>query len=785
MDIRFAQNAFTISSGCRVFRLGWPEFRVEEGVLSQENCQERREDRDGDRLTLYLRWTIKGRSYSGRALLEIMGNGVVWQFQLAPEDGLYWRLSESSEGSGELLGWKQAETIRLFHGDNIRGVTQKTSLMEGAYFLPVSEWKSPLNAGRWLSFPGLWLTNGEVGFVSGVLTQAVWRQVVHGEIASASSIRLLAKMSAPGIDAKFFAPGEIYVGEKLYFEWVEADAPAQAFKGYLDALSAHLQPCMRRSILRRAVSWGSWNDRRPHFWDVSDTLLMRTAKVMRERFPTVRALQVDDGYAEGGLYEVIPDRWTKLEHGLDPDAETTIQRVRRLGVAFLHEPNHAIAKDRFPEGMRAARDQIAHAGFMPAIWLGLNFIYDAALAKDHPEWMIHPQPRPHADPELYSVFGQHISQGFRILDPSLPEVRHYLEEVADVLLQKWGFDSLKLDFWTYAFENDSFRLRHSEKSAYEWRQWLLECFHARLAPDGFFTIACDISTGNPFLCPWVDNVRYGIDIGNGRWENIKYSALTGTFLLHVQAYRFYILNPDSVGLLENLAINERLLFWSWAAVTRSLCELAGDLAEQPREKLRELQKLLLAPKNGEPAFIGETQHLLNNEPAAIIWTHGDMFSTAESSKHTPNAVLAVINWSDAPRSFSVDASRLGIKCEQIADIDFFGNQHLFHQHDKWEITLPARSARLSQISSLVHTEPRILESSWQVRDVRYTTGSLEIHLYGDSPAGFLLYWLEAKEPAFSSTIPVQVVCEGAQLFRIIPRLEEDRLAEWRISLRKT
>jgi hypothetical protein len=470
-----------------------------------------------------------------------------------------------------------------------------------------------------------------------------------------------------------------------------------------------------------------------------------------------------------------------LEHGLDPNAEATIERARRLGAAFLHEPDHAIAKDRFPNGMREARNRIVGMGFTPAIWLGLNLIFDATLAKDHPDWMVHCRADLATDPELHEVFGGHPDQGFLVLDISLPEVRLYLECVAKVLFEEWGFAALKLDFWSYAFENDSFRLQRGDRTAFEWRTWFFELFCSKMPSKRFFTIGCDISTGNPFLCPWVDNVRYGIDIGNGKWENIKYTALTGTFLLHIEAYRFYILNCDSVGLLEILPNNQREVFWAWAAATRSLCEVAGDLAVQPREKLRNLQKLLLAPKNGEPVFIGETLHLQNNEPAAVVWTQGDLFSTTEKSEHLPDAVIAVFNWSDTERTVSVDAEQLGLPFEKMADVEFFDDDCLWHEQEKWEVVLPPRSVRLSHLSCL-SAAMRVLASSWQVQSVTWQDGEGFLRMRGDNPSGILIYWPYASIPELKSSLPASMDFLETHLILVRPEILRDKIHEWELKI---
>jgi len=777
-------NAILLSALGRSAFINLPLLHVEEGILNESNCLELAERSSVGQLAVSLRWNIRGRIYRGDVAITSCGAGACWQCQIAPEDGLEWKMYRSVEGSGELTGWTDTDQVSMFHGDNIRGASQNVPLMEGSYWVLISDWKRPLNSGRWQSFPGMWLkeTGQKCGFVYGVLTQAVWKHTMSGKNVSPSRLRLDGSMAPPGIDAKRFAEGERYAGEILYFEWVEADTPSQAFSGYLDALCEKLSPCKSLSPLARATSWGSWNDRKPNFWDVSEELIQRTVKVLKERFPAVRALQIDDGYADGGLYEITADYWAKLEHGLNPDEDAKLLCPRRLGAAFFYEPAHAVARDRFPNGMRAVRNRIADDGFIPGIWLGLNLVSNASLAQDHPEWMVYAEPWPDADPELYTVFGDTESQGLCVLDPSVPEVRNYLDRVVKLLFDDWGFESLKLDFWSYAFENNSFRLKSDEKTAYEWRGWLFSLFRSRLAPTSFLTMACDISTGNPFLSAWVDNVRYGIDIGNGRWENIKYTALTGTFLLHVQAYRFCILNSDSIGLLERLSENERMVFWAWAAVTRSVCELAGDLALQPREKLRSLQKLLLSPKNGEPAFIGENHHLSKNEPASVVWTRGDLFSEVADNSRLPDIVMAVFNWGDVEQKIFIDTNAMGAIESQTVDVEFFQEECVFRDRSQWEITLAPRSARLSHISFLSALEPRVLASSWKVEHFSWKDGDWDMRMKGDAASGILVFWPLDGPPILDSSLPANMQFLQRQVMRITPILSIDQIHDWRLRI---
>ncbi|MGI8962738.1 MAG: alpha-galactosidase [Bryobacteraceae bacterium] len=60
----------------------------------------------------------------------------------------------------------------------------------------------------------------------------------------------------------------------------------------------------------------------------------------------------------------------------------------------------------------------------------------AAIARNHPEWLILTQNGKHA----------HMAGGFAVLCPAVPEVRQYYETLTRRFIQDWGFDGNKLDF---------------------------------------------------------------------------------------------------------------------------------------------------------------------------------------------------------------------------------------------------------------------------------------------------------------------------------------------------
>lgn len=743
------------------------------------------EDKDGDTSITY-RWLGGSRVFNGQGHVTANGSGFIWSLRIAPEDGQAWALQSTTEGSAEVAGWADAGKVQLFHADNIRGVTQGAFLMDGRYFVSLSDWNQPLNIGRWQSFPGLWLHDAGTGtgLIYGVLSQSVWKHSLHGTVNDTHGVTLSGRMFSPGIPAKAFAAGETYVSEPIYLEIVKANTPSQAYAGYLDVLCSKLTPSKTTSFLTHRAYWDSWNDRQPYFWDVSMDLIQRTIGILKKDFPTVKSLEIDDGYAFGGLEEVPADIWTQLEHGVIPgETASVIQRARRLGAAFAYEDDYATARDRFPDGVDAGARAIKEAGLLAGIWLGLSMVRDARIVREHPEWLVSCTPRANDDPELANIFSGDTTNRLQVLDPSLPEVRDYLRKAFSVLFNEWKYEALKLDFWTYAFENDSFRLQRHTHTALELRQWLFSTIREYLPEESYLVACCDISTGNPFFSSWVDTIRYGIDIGNGKWESIRYSALTGTFLLHVEAWRFYLLNPDSIGALKNLPESEKRCFVSWCAVTRSLVEIAGDLTDAAER--RPLQKMLLAPKNGEAVRIGEHAHLSRNEPAAIVFAPGDLFSRTSSSA-LPSGVLAVFNWSDETRTIEVSTRNLELPNDLAwLETDFYNENPPLRRVGTWSVTLPARAVRLSHLTHYQADQPAILDSHWAVTDISSDKTTLRLTLEGNSPEGFTLHWPFDTAPHLSSsTLPVDVKFTTDGIYQLAPSIPEDAATqEWSLEIR--
>lgn len=97
-------------------------------------------------------------------------------------------------------------------------------------------------------------------------------------------------------------------------------------------------------------------------------------------------------------------------------------------------------KKKFPDGMKNEAEKIHSKGMLAGLWLApFGAQYTSQIIKDKPDWLIrytngHPV-------KCGPNWG-----GFCALDIEIPEVRDYIKNFFDVILNDWGYDLVKLDF---------------------------------------------------------------------------------------------------------------------------------------------------------------------------------------------------------------------------------------------------------------------------------------------------------------------------------------------------
>ncbi|MFA6931196.1 MAG: hypothetical protein WCT05_12795, partial [Lentisphaeria bacterium] len=446
-------------------------------------------------------------------------------------------------------------------------------------------------------FPAILLSNyaSANGLVHGTLSQKIF---YHNYLAEHQNgkIRLTIFSGFKGILALHCSPHKVLLDEWYLGTSSEAADLEKIFAGYTAELRRHLPPLYGATAINRtSMVWGSWND--GIFREISEEMILREACYLKEHFPMVQWIQVDDGYAVN-----VPPA-----HGL----------------GMPYEGEAGVDSQKFPGGLRAYTDKLRAIGMRPAVWIGGFCPKHTPIFKEHPEWFINYDYRVKASAPL---------------DVSLPEVRKYLEKALDVFFRKYAFEGMKHDFWSYAFEDSHDLLKNRDASGYEWRTWWLKEVRKRLPDDAYLQTGCDIVMGNPFLAEYFTNYRYGIDIGSGNWDYVKINFLWGVACFATHTSDLFVANSDSVGLFPGLNDIEAMFCLNYCLVTHTMVEIAGKLSETVPDnpRLKALKKVTCNPNNGQEIFLARYQYRdEKNTVPRILYFKTPHFSILEEQPGLP------------------------------------------------------------------------------------------------------------------------------------------------------
>lgn len=488
-------------------------------------------------------------------------------------------------------------------------------------------------------FPAILLGNYETsnGIVHGTLRQkeAYHNYLVRHENGTAT---LEVFSSFKAVDALDFATGR-QLNDQWYIGTVD---DAKNYDRIFDRYTAHLRKVLPASygstdLNRTCMTWGSWND--DIFRDISEDMILTEARYLKTHFPLVRWIQLDDGYSVSSK---------NIAHG--------------LGVAY--EGDDGIDKEKFPSGLRHFTDEIRKIGLRPAIWIGGFCPKNTPIYQAHPEWFINYDYRVKSSSPL---------------DVSQEVVRDYIKFALDTLLTKYGFEGVKHDFWSYAFEDSHNMYKNKDQSGYFYRDWWLKEIRRRLDDDGYFQTGCDIVMGNPFLGEFFTNYRYGIDIGAGNWDYVKTNFLWGIACFATHTGDLFVPNSDSVGLFPGLNDVDALFALNYCWVTHSMVELAGKLSLNPgHPRLKLLKKALCNVNNGQDVYIANYD--FRNDDALIpstLYFNTPHFSMLEKATGLPQKTVGFFNIFENDLEVELKAADIGLDPDKSYIITDVWNEEIY------------------------------------------------------------------------------------------------------------
>ncbi len=408
------------------------------------------------------------------------------------------------------------------------------------------------------------------------------------------------------------APGESFTGDWVFFSIADTNDPQQATGPYYRWL--HGQGVFKRlaqNPLTRQHIWGSWNF--GPMQDVDEAYILRQLPILCERFPTVRFVQVDHGY------------------------ERVYPGGQRAQIDLLYGRGGSYDRAKFRGGPGELVKQIKCAGLRPATWLGLWAAGASPMVKQNPDWILHDDM---GRPLTYSTkFTANTARPVELclLDPSVPGVRAYLDRVFKTVFREWGFEGLKLDFYSFAFHIRRARFRRGSQTASQHLRWLIDTCRKYMVKDGFLGLCSAVGTGSPFMGS-ADYFRYAEDISHGGWALLKRVALWTVNTNMLMQQRPVVPNVDSIGFSPLFTPEQWRTFMTLCAISGGAIEIAGDLVALDDEKVAIMNRCLQFSDPLRPTRALDVSRGRITSPPSL-WL---------SQAPGRNSLAAVINWSDEP-----------------------------------------------------------------------------------------------------------------------------------------
>ena len=506
------------------------------------------------------------------------------------------------------------------------------------YHLPINRrWDDPgvqegrICSGPYQPFPAILLSNyqSKQGIVCGSLSQDVFYH--NFDVGHENGKAYLDIYSSfKDIAYREIKPQEELVDLFYIGETDCADDINKLWENYVLALRPYLKENHGKSQTNRhTMIWDSWND--GIYRDVSEEMLLNEARAVKRLFPTVEWFQVDDGYS------------TYCHENVDLDAHG-------LGVAY--EGDEGVDKNKFPNGLKSYTDKVKALGLKPSIWIGGFCPVASKIYREHPEWF--------------------IDYAYRIdwtqpLDVSKEQARAYMMYALDKLIVEYGFEGVKHDFWSYAFEDRHDLLQYKDKSGYEYRTWWHQQLRQRLPEYGYLQTACDLSMGNPFIGRYINNYRFGLDVGAGAWDNVKTTMFWSVMVLSLHTGDLFIPNSDSIGLLSGLNDEDFMFVVNFKIITRTLVEISGRFSQvsDDNKRLKVVQRATQYLNNGEEVYFAKYDYRQKGICLPEIIYINSAFDGAEDGYKT----VAVFNSGEEIKEICFTLADIGLANEEV-DVEY-------------------------------------------------------------------------------------------------------------------
>ena len=548
-----------------------------------------------------------------------------------------------------------------------------------------------INRSPYQPFPAILLSNYNVkqGLVHGSLSQEIfYHNYLVGHNESGAFLQVFSSLKC--VEYLQLESGKSLIDEWYFGKCENAEDIETIFSEYIKVLRQKLPPAYGDKVNKDNVVWGSWNDgvRRT----ITEELLINEAKALKKYFPTVKWLQIDDGYSTNDVANAM---------------------------CIPYSNDKEFNYERFPNGIKYVADEIRKIGLRPAIWIGGLCSHNTLIYQEHPEWFCD-----------YSIRVKNQSP----LDPSQEEVRSYASKALDKLILEYGFEGVKQDFWSYPYEDSADLYKNKNVCGYQMRRWWLSEIRKRLPEDAHFVAVGDLVMGNPFLSEFYSNYRYCIDISTGVWSNMVPSMFwaVGIFSLHLGDV--FVPNSDGIAYLKQLPDNEFMLWTNFVVITRSLVELAGKYSEEDgtSERFKIIKKSVNCLNNGQDVHYAQYNYREKGMIIPhIVYIDTPLFTIDETNDSLPLKTIGLFNPYDEDKTITINSCDFNLEEDNYVLTDVWSGEQYDFNKKSYSITLKARDSKLLTLAKV--QKVAIYDCNVKISNVKVIENTISLSVdYGDN-----------------------------------------------------
>jgi alpha-galactosidase len=350
------------------------------------------------------------------------------------------------------------------------------------------------------------------------------------------------------------------------------------------------------------------------------------------------------------------------------NAHFLAEHLKSLGYDYCHvdegysyargdyiDPN----KEHFPDGLRNLAHKITDLGLKFAVWTApFEVSQRASVYQQHQDWLVHDA---EGHPIRIDYANRHHTDPLYVLDTTNPGAQDYLRQTYKVLTEEWGVRYIKLDFMdSSAIEGYYYRPHTTALEA--------ERIGLQIIRDTVGDQVLLDKDGSPMLTPvgLVDEGRIAPDTGHS--FRASRDADPNIAARYYMNGTFYISDPDAFSVSaqtapqeswhrsrQGLTLNEAQVQIVLAAVAGGMYEIGDDLTT-----LASAPDRLALIENRELLKMVELRRAAIPVDLMTFSAQDEMPSVYFLQEDARQSMVAVFNWTEGPRSHTLELSGLGL-----------------------------------------------------------------------------------------------------------------------------